>query len=250
MLKERDKDNEVIYIFLAKVYIRERKYGKASEILKSIQSVPKGYIKKYAETLVELGDSAKSIGYIQMAKESYSLAFIQDSFYNLGSRFLLLIRQSYKMGDCERAILFSYHYLQEQDADTNAVFSPLLSCLYSTGRWDDIVKLRDVIETKKNIMNYEWALGEALFNLGVTAISNGENEKAKMYLREFTDIKSPKILLDDAYFYLGTIFESESLPDSAIDNYYLAMQYSLVPKSTIYKQARQHIMLLKNDENN
>ncbi len=240
-------EQDELNILLGIAYIRIRKYGQAKDILFSTNPENSRLKEFIARALIELGDSAKKIGYRKMAKEAYEIALLRNPNIELGNRYLLLIRESYKIGDCDMVIRFSARYISETH-DTSRVFTKYVDCLYQEGKWRTIDSLKEYFIQHNRIRDMGWSLGEAMYNIAVQQISMGKIEKAKEILEELVNkVKSPRVLLDEAYFLLGGIFEELQEPDSALDMYYKCMKTSLTTRSPLYKESVARIRELKNE---
>ena len=240
-------EQDELNILLGIAYIRTRKYGKAKDILFSLTPENEELRKKLAYALLELGDSARAIGYRKMAKESYEIALLNDPNIELGTRYLLLIRESYKLGDCDLVIKFASKYIKETH-DTGRIFSKYVDCLYQVGKWHTIDSLENYFITHKRIKDMGWALGEALYNIAGEKLSENRVERAKEILLDLVnEVKSPRVLLDEAYFMLGGIYEELQNPDSALDMYYKCMEVSLTPRSPLYKESVVKVQELKDE---
>ncbi len=240
-------EQDELNILLATAYIRIRKYGKAKDILFSITPQNDNLKKKLAIALLELGDSARSIGYRKMAKESYEIALLNDPHLKLGKRYLLLINESYRLGDCDLVIKFSSRYINETH-DTTKIFSKYVDCLYQVGDWQTIDSLESYFIAHNRIKDMGWALGEALYNIAVNKLGENRLEEAKKtLLRLVNKVRSPKILMDDAYFLLAGIYEELQYPDSALDMYYKCMETSLTQRSPLYKESVVKVQELKHE---
>ncbi|GEM_PF-3890780 len=240
-------EQDELNILLGIAYTRTRKYGRAKDILFSVTPEDNRLKKILADALVELGDSARKIGYRKMAKECYEIALLNDPQIELGDRYLLLVRESYRIGDCDLVIRFSSRYINETH-DTSRVFTKYVDCLYQEGKWATIDSLKDYFKRHGRIRDMGWALGEAMYNMAVEKMSEGKIMTAKDILEELVnEIKSPRVLLDEAYFLLGGIFEELQNPDSALDMYYKCMQTSLTPRSPLYKESVVKVRELKNE---
>lgn len=240
-------EQDELNILLGIAYIRTRKYGKAKDVLFSISPTDNRLKKNLSMALLELGDSARSIGYIKMAKESYEIAVVHNPKAKLGKRYLLLIRESYKRGDCGLVVKFSDRYISEMH-DTMSVFTKYVECLYEEGKWSKIDSLKEYFIMHNRINDMGWALGESMYNIAVYKLSIGEVDSAKRVLEEFTNkVKTPRILLDDAYFLLGGIYEEMGYPDSALTMYYKCMESTLTDRSPLYKESVIKVRELKNE---
>ena len=240
-------EQDELNILLGIAYIRTRKYGQAKDILFSITPESNRLKELLAKALVELGDSARKIGYKKMAKEAYEIALLNDPEIKLGDRYLLLVRESYIIGDCDLVIRFSARYIAETH-DTSRVFTKYVDCLYQEGKWATIDSLKEYFIKHKRIRDMGWALGEAMYNIAVEKMSMGKIEEAKDVLEELVnEVKSPRVLMDEAYFLIGGIFEELQYPDSALDMYYKCMQTSLTTRSPLYKESVVKIRELKDE---
>ncbi len=240
-------EQDELNILLGIAYIRTRKYGKAKDILFSLTPESDALKKKLAYALLELGDSARAIGYKKMAKESYEIALLNAPRIKLGKRYLLLIGESYKLGDCDLVIKFASRYIEETH-DTAKVFSKYVDCLYQVGNWQTIDSLEDYFFAHNRIKDMGWALGEALYNIAVNRLSENKVEDAKnILLKLVNEVKSPKVLMDESYFLLGGIYEELQAPDSALDMYYKCMEVSLTPRSPLYKESVVKVQELKSE---
>ena len=240
-------EQDELNILLGISYLRTRKYGKAKDILFSLSPKSASLKKLLSKALLELGDSARKIGYTKMAEQSYEIALVNDPEIKLGRRYLLLINQSYGMGDCELVVRFSDKYIAETQ-DTQSVFTKYVECLYEDGEWDKIDSLKEYFISHRRIDDLGWALGDALYNIAVSKLSMGFVEDAKDVLLEFTTkIRSPHILMDDAYFLLGGIYEEMGYPDSALSMYYKCMKESLTNRSPLYKASTSKVKALKDE---
>jgi tetratricopeptide (TPR) repeat protein len=222
ILLERDAQGDtsaVLSVLLGRVYTGKRKYEKALKMFLDAKDrvLDEDERAMLAEGFLTLAESVRKVGFSGLAVQSYEGALSVDSTLNLGKAFRFLGNRHYEAGNLESALIYYERFL-EADGDLNVIFDKYLRAVYQAGDYARAVEIGKKARRAED-GDLRWIYGESLFELARMQHDSGSVDSAKAYLSQFVRFGTPRVLLDDAHFLLGQIYELETETLRAIAAY-------------------------------
>ncbi len=237
----QDAEPRKVSYYRGQLYMREGAFKNALEQFLGAEPPPRELRDSLVHALHLLGDTARKLRLEEVARGAYEAVdrMAPESLSVEGARFLARIYR--QMEDLKRARRYYERYLALGGAlrEIAGAYFPLLSDL---GEEDTLVALGDSLRTFEDA-DALWAYGNALYDLALQNLAEGDTAKATRQLRRLLELGGPEILLDDAYLTLGEIELTRGDTAGAVKAFQLALTYAL-PRSLTARRARAYLSRL------
>lgn len=233
-----------LQLLMTKVYLARKDIKNAYQVIISIEK-PEDYktINKLTNMLIEVGDTALSLRYREMAINLFYKAYeINDQIY-LGLRARLVAQRLMEEMEYENAKQLFDKYFSE-GGNFEDVAPEYIRCLYMLGEWSEIIKKRNIIVNLRTDAELQYILGDAYMSLARAYLDQENFENAIEMLDKLIEWGIPKTYIDDAYYLKGQALEILGEYNQALECYYKVL--TLAPPRSIYaRKARERINALE-----
>ncbi len=227
--------------YRGRLYLKEGAFKNALEQFLGAEPPPRDLRDSLVHALHVLADTARKLRLEEVARGAYEAVdrIAPESLSVEGAR--LLARIYRQMEDLNRARRYYERYLALGGSlrEIAGTYFPLLADL---GQVDTLVALGDSLRTFEDA-DALWAYGNALYDLALQNLAEGDTAGAVRRLRRLLALGGPEILLDDAYLTLGEIELVRGDTTSAVRQFQLALTYAL-PRSLTARRARAYLSRL------